>query len=72
MENNDFESNLVELEKIVSELEKGNVPLEEAISKYTKAMELAKTCNDKLTTATESVSKIMNENGELEKLEIEE
>ena len=67
-----FEEALEELEKIVKELEMGNAPLDEAIKKYTEAMNLAKICNEKLDNATKSVNKILEENGKLEDFNIEE
>lgn len=67
-----FEEALEELEKIVKELEMGNAPLDEAIKKYTEAMNLAKICNDKLDSATKSVNKILEENGKLEDFSVEE
>ena len=42
-----FEENLLELENIVKELEAGNVDLDKAIEKYSKAMQLAKICGDR-------------------------
>ena len=70
MENN-FESKIRELEVIVKELESGEVNLDDAIEKYTKAMKLAKECSDKLNEVTEKVNKILLENGELKDFEIE-
>ena len=67
-----FEEALEELEAIVKELEMGNAPLDEAIKKYTLAMNLAKVCNEKLDNATKSVNKILEENGKLEDFKIEE
>ena len=67
-----FESALESVEKIVSELESGNIELDKAIDKYTEAMKLIKFCNDKLTTATEKVNKILNENGTLTDFNVEE
>jgi len=67
-----FEESLNELESIVKELETGEVDLDKAISKYSDAMKLAKTCSDKLNNATEKVNQILKENGELENFEIEE
>ena len=67
-----FEEALEELETIVKELEMGNAPLDEAIKKYTLAMNLAKICNEKLDNATKSVNKILKENGKLEDFNIEE
>ena len=60
-----FESNLKDLEDLVKELEAGNVPLEDAIIKYTEAMELAKDCSEKLNNATAKVNKILASDGEL-------
>lgn len=61
-----YEENIMELETIIKELESGNCPLEETISKFTRGMELLKVCGDKLTSATDKINKILNENGELE------
>lgn len=66
-----FEDKLNELEKMVEELEKGDVDLEDAIDKYTKAMKLAKECSLKLKNAEENVNKILTENGE-EDFKVEE
>ena len=65
-----FEESLSELETIVKELEQGDVDLDKAISKYSEAMKLAKTCGDKLSQATELVNKILKDNGQLENFEI--
>ena len=58
-----FEEKIKKLETIVSELESGDVALEEAINKYSEAMKLSKECTDKLTEVTEKVNKILTENG---------
>ncbi len=60
-----FESALEELEQIVKDLESGNIPLDKAMDKYTKAMNLVKLCQEKLDNATNQVNKILNENNEL-------
>ena len=67
-----FEEKIKELEKIVTELENGNVDLDDAIKKYTRAMELSKECSDKLNEVTEQVNKILLENGKLEDFKVEE
>lgn len=67
-----FEEKIKLLEEIVKELEGGEVPLEEAIDKYTSAMKLAKECSDKLNLVSEKVNKIMLENGKLEDFEVKE
>lgn len=72
MKENTFEENLKNLEFLVKELETGNVPLEDAIKKYTEAMELAKNCSDKLNEATSLVNKILSSDGELKDFEVKE
>ena len=66
-----FEESLLELEQIVKDLENGNVPLDDAISKFNEAMKIAKNCNDKLNKAEESVNKILNKNGTLDNFKVE-
>lgn len=66
-----FEDNIKELEQIINELENGNTDLEESIEKYTKAMKLVNTCDKKLKSIEEQVSKIVSENG-LEDFKIED
>ena len=67
-----FEDQLKQLEEIVKELESGEVNLDDAIAKYTKAMKLAKDCSNKIKKAEELVSKVLKENGKLEEFKIEE
>jgi exodeoxyribonuclease VII small subunit len=67
-----FEDKIRELEEIVKELESGEVSLDNAIEKYTKAMKLAKECSDRLNAATEKVNKILKENGELADFDVKE
>lgn len=67
-----FEEALKELETIIKELENGSIPLEDAINKYTEAMNLVKTCQEKLDHATEQVNKIVTESGEVKDFNIEE
>lgn len=67
-----FEDKIKKLESIVSELENGEVNLDDAINKYTEAMKLSKECSQKLNEVEESVNKILNDNGELEDFEIKE
>ena len=66
-----FEEKLERLEKMVNELESGDVDLDDAINKYTEAMKLAKECSDKLKNAEESVNKILTESGNEEEFTTE-
>ena len=67
-----FEESLKRLEEIVKDLENGNVQLDDAINKFKEAMDLSKTCNEKLKNAEENITKILKENGKLEDFKIEE
>ncbi len=72
MEEKNFEELMTELESIIKELETGEVDLESSINKYTEAMKIVKVCGEKLDKATESVNKILNEDGSLTDFQIEE
>ena len=67
-----FEENIKELEQIVHDLESGNVALDEALEKFNKAYELSKECDTKLKEVSESVNKILTEEGKLEDFTVEE
>ena len=60
-----FEEKLDELEKIVNNLESGQVPLDDAIEEFKKAMDLVKECDEKLNSAQEAIAKIVNDNKEI-------
>ena len=72
MEEKKFDELLVDIENIVKDLESGNIDLETSIEKYSEAMKLIKICSDKLNKATESVNKILDENGSLSDFEVKE
>ena len=59
-----FEQAMSELEKIVTQLERGDVPLEDSISLYEKGAELKKRCETKLKEAEQKVAAItLDEDG---------
>ncbi len=59
-----FEQAMSELERIVTQLEKGDVPLEDSISLYEKGAELKKRCETKLKEAEQKVAAItLDEDG---------
>ncbi len=72
MEEKKFEELLNELEINVKKLENGDVDLDSSIEIYSEAMKLAKICGDKLNKATESVNKILMDNGSVEDFKMEE
>ena len=72
MEELSFEESLEQLEEIVNKLETGDVPLDDAIDEFTKAMQLVKVCNAKLNNAEEAIAKIVQDNGEIEDFNLNE
>ncbi|WP_127848676.1 exodeoxyribonuclease VII small subunit [Lacticaseibacillus hulanensis] len=60
-----FEENLQQLEDIVNQLEKGDVPLEQAMSQFQAGVSLAKELDKTLKEAEAAVAKVMTEDGEL-------
>lgn len=67
-----FEENLEKLESIVKKLESGEVPLDNAIAEFTEAMKLAKLCDEKLKTAEEAITKLVNKDGTVTDFQVEE
>ena len=67
-----FEEKLDNLEKIVKELEQGDVPLDNAIEKFNEAMKLSSELNKKLNEATETINKVINNYGSSEDFKINE
>ncbi len=61
-----FDKSLNELEKIVEQLEQGDVPLEEALDKFQEGITLSRKLKKTLQDAEESLAKIVTENGEEE------
>lgn len=59
-----FEASLAELEKIVTQLEQGDVALEESLSAFQRGMELSKQCKDTLSRAEKTLAKIMTDTNE--------
>ena len=50
-----FEKALERLEKIVEELETGNIPLDEALKKYEEGVRLSRACSEKLAQAEKKI-----------------
>jgi exodeoxyribonuclease VII small subunit len=59
-----FEDALKSLESLVKELESGNLPLEDSVTKYNEGIRLAKYCHDLLKDA-ETVLVKMVQDGEI-------
>ena len=54
----DFESAMKRLEEIVASLESGDLSLEKSIALYTEGVEIAGTCNKKLTQAEGQIARL--------------
>lgn len=65
-----FEESVTELEKIVAELESGDVTLDESLSLFERGIKLSKSCQKMLDAAEKKVSVLMtNDDGEIVKEE---
>jgi exodeoxyribonuclease VII small subunit len=56
-----FESSLAKLEKVVNQLEEGELSLEEAIKAFQTGTKLAKTCEGRLAEARKKIEVLMGE-----------
>lgn len=60
-----FEVAIEELEQIVQQLEKGELPLADALTAFKNGVELSQYCQKTLTEAEQTVAKMMTETGEV-------
>ncbi len=58
-----FEQSMKQLERIVQELEGGDLPLETAIKKFEEGMKLTKFCSEKLDETEKKVSILLKNAG---------
>ena len=74
MSKENFEESIKKLETIVTELENGNLSLDESMNKFEEGMKVAKQCNNILETAEKKITILLEKDGELkeEKFETEE
>ena len=61
-----FEECLERLEKIVQELEKGDVPLEKSLTLFEEGMHLSSTCRKELEHAEGKVELLLKKNGKFQ------
>jgi exodeoxyribonuclease VII small subunit len=59
----DFEKSLQNLEKIVTQMESGELGLEESLAQFESGIRLAKTCQDTLANAELRVEQLIEKNG---------
>lgn len=68
-----FEEALKKLEKIVEDLEKGDLSLDEALKKYQEGIELSRACSQRLDSAKKKIDVLAkNKKGEFELKPLEE
>jgi exodeoxyribonuclease VII small subunit len=60
----DFEQSLTELEALVTRLEQGDVPLEEALKTFERGVALTRQCQTALRTAQQKVEVLLTRNGD--------
>ncbi|MBR0351203.1 MAG: exodeoxyribonuclease VII small subunit [Clostridia bacterium] len=60
---NSFEENIKDLEGIVTELEKGNLNLDESMKKFEDGMKLSKECSKMLQEAEKKITILLEQNG---------
>lgn len=61
-----FEDTIKELEQIANELEKGDLNLDESVSKFEQGMKLSKNCSKMLEDAEKRISILIKKDDELE------
>ena len=65
MSKENFEESMKKLETIVTELENGNLNLDESVKKFEEGMKIAKQCNTILEDAEKKITILLEKNGEL-------
>jgi exodeoxyribonuclease VII small subunit len=66
-----FEASLNSLERIVAQLESGDLPLERALGIFEEGVGLARRCQEKLTEAERKVELLLRERGEIKAVPFE-
>lgn len=59
----DFEQSLSQLEELVSRLERGDLPLAEALTVFEQGVALTRQCHEQLATAQQRVEILLKEGG---------
>jgi exodeoxyribonuclease VII small subunit len=60
----EFEQSLAQLEAWVAQLEKGDLPLNEALALFERAVGLTRQCHEQLSSAQQRVEILLKENGQ--------
>ena len=65
MNKDNFEESMKKLEGIVTELENGNLNLDESVKRFEEGMKIAKQCNTILEDAEKKITILLEKDGEL-------
>jgi len=65
MSKENFEESMKKLEGIVTELENGNLNLDESVKRFEEGMKIAKQCNSILEDAEKKITILLEKDGEL-------
>lgn len=66
MAKSSFEDNMKNLEKIVTELEKGDLNLDESIAKFEDGIKISKECNKILEEAEKKITILLERDGKIQ------
>lgn len=66
-----FEQSMQELETIVSKMEQGDLPLEDALQNFERGIQLARLSQQKLKDAEQKVQILMTQNGQANLLDFD-
>ena len=72
MSKDNFEESMEKLEGIVTELENGNLNLDESVKKFEEGMKIAKQCSNILENAEKKISILLEKDGEIKEEDFED
>ena len=70
-ENDTFEEKIASLEDIVTQLEKGNLNLDDSMAKFEEGMKLSKECSKILDEAEKKITILLEQNGSVDEEDFE-
>ena len=65
MDKDNFESKMEELEKIVTDLEKGDMNLDDSLVKFEEGMKISKECSKILEDAEKKITILLEKDGKI-------
>lgn len=68
----DFEQALDQLEDIVDDMENGDLTLEESLKAFEQGIKLTRECQSALSKAEQKIQKLVEENGQLKAVAIDQ